>query len=258
MAKSTIIATGIIAFALALAGAFVIAEDGADAAAEPTVAWEVADAENGVLITYKTAGVSTEDEIEAVIGSDAFDAEYVIPFEYKAGKTIDDVPSGLVKYLGDKTITVPIDMYATVSTALESIVDIDVAKAKTVVEFVIPTTASLYTPAEIAALIEGLYTEEEVEEAIAIAVSIAIGEYIYTQEDVDAIIAHYADYKSPEDVQKAIDKAIEEYKAQHPARQSDNTVLYIAIGILAVVAGLFGIIAMLGMRKAHSEGRTLF
>lgn len=257
MAKS-IIATGIIAFALALAGAFVIAGDGADAAAEPTVTWEVADAENGVLITYKTAGVSTEDEIEAVIGSDAFDAEYVIPYEYKAGKTIDDVPSGLVKYLGDKTITVPIDMYATVSTALESIVDIDVAKAKTVVEFVIPTTASLYTPAEIAALIEGLYTEEEVEEAIAIAVSIAIGEYIYTQEDVDAIIAQYADYKSPEDVQKAIDKAIEDYKAQHPAVKSDNTVLYIAIGILAVVAGLFGIIAMLGMRKAHAEGRTLF
>lgn len=248
MATSKATLMGAFALVLMLCAGFVVVSDAGDAADAPTITWEIADAEGGVEITYTTSTVATEEEVKAIIGSEKFDATYIVPFTYKTGKTVDDVPSGLVKYIEGTNVIVPIDTYATLKTALADIVELDETKAKTVVEYVIKTDASLYTTEEIAAIVaeatEGYLSPEEVQEVIDAAVAEAV--------------AAYADYKSPEDVKKAIDTAIEEYKAAHPAEKADNTVFIIVIGFLAVALVAVTIILALAFRKSHTEGRTLF
>lgn len=250
MVTSKLAVMGVFALALALVGGFVVITDDADADTYvPTITWAVADADDGVELTYTLDKKVTADEIAGIFGSSDFDATYTIPFTFNGtgatAKTINDVPSGLVPYFGDSTITIAVDSLELITNIAgeDKIITIDLTDGKviTTVQIVIDVDAELLTYEEIvdimAAAQDGLYTEEQYQAALATVP---------------------AGYVSADDAKAAADKAVEDYKAANPVVKDDNTMFILAIGLLGIFAIFELIILILAIRTAKREGRKLW
>lgn len=82
---------------------------------------------------------------------------------------------------------------------------------------------------------------EDAELAVELAVALALADKeAEIEQAVADAVAKYKRYISPEDAAKLVDEAIAEYKEMHPAKK-DDTFLYVAIVLAAVIAALVGL-----------------
>ena len=233
MVKSmnTKIMAALAVFAMAFAGfgAFAGGADGAAADDEETTI-SVINVDKDVIVTIDMAGVDAYDTVKA--NTNIYDGADVIVKGVIEGVVYDSevaIPSYLAPYIvsvegkpANATLTVMADLasYEGVESQVLAIHDGD--------------DLAFVTDEDTKKTYYGIVTFT-VEDAI-------VG--LYDEADVtkmvDDAVAKYKGYLSPEAVEKAKQAAIEEYIIDHPVKK-DDTYLYVAIVLAAVIAALVGL-----------------
>lgn len=101
----------------------------------------------------------------------------------------------------------------------------------------------------------GYLSPEEVEDAIAAALA-DVSKYIYTQEDLDAAKAMVPEgYISDADAKAMADKAVTDALAAQPVQKKDDTFMYVAIVLAAIVIALAGLFVYFNFIKPKAVAK---
>lgn len=210
-----------------------------NASVEPTaISWKVSNGDEGIVITYTIPKIVTVEEVVEIVGDKNVDVTINAKVTLNDGYALEDIPTKYAKFLdaNGELISIDAEVYEKISEGLEAYITL--GDATTTVNYVVAGAGTLYTDEEIAALVDGLFTEDDVNDAVA-----------------DAVAA-YEGFVSPEDLEKAIADAKAEAEVVDE-KDGDATIAWCvaALGIIAAVA-LAGFVLII-FRKANKEGRRL-
>ena len=267
-------------------GAFgVMAADGvqADEPAVPAVTFEwdvVSDEDEGIAILYvssakKVTGgedvtmddLLTAEQIDKIFGKDKYGSVmYSFSFNFAEGKSIADVPSGLVQYfdVAGKTVAFPMDMKASIAaTIVGGIIVLDVTKAvETAVIVPVMDDAIIIGLEEYAEMIDTIADLQDEIIANEIEIEALEAEIAELEEDEsekvtklkEQIAGLQAEIEADEADIADLEKQLEEAQKN---KGGDATVAWCVAALGIIAAGVLAGFIFVAYSRAKKDGRRL-